>query len=154
MLHHSTPWCWGASLSAGNFRLVARAAAIAALFPCAALAYAPEQAKPASAPSGPEQLELSKDIVVHNWILCATQEAAETLVSAADTSARAAADAMARLQSERSCGRFPKMRVILEMPLVESSPFAEHRIKAYGAQINLGGTWVPAFVIYARQPEE
>lgn len=101
-----------------------------------------------------ERPELSKDIIVRNWMLCATQEAAETLVKAANTSARAAAAAIARLQSERSCGRFPKMRVILEMPLVESSPFAEHRIKAYGAQINLGGQWVPAFVVYARQPEE
>jgi hypothetical protein len=122
--------------------------------PCAASAYAPQYGKPAFAPSGMERPELAKDIIVRNWMLCATQEAAETLVKAANTSARAAAAAIARLQSERSCGRFPKMRVILEMPLVESSPFAEHRIKAYGAQINLGGQWVPAFVVYARQPEE
>lgn len=87
-------------------------------------------------------------------MLCATQQDAETLVQAADMGARAAAAVIARLQSERSCGRFPKMRVILEVPLVESSPFAEHRIKAYGAQINLGGQWVPAFVVYARQPED
>jgi hypothetical protein len=140
-------------LLARDIRLFAGAAAIAAMLPCAASAYAPAQGKPAFAPKI-ERLELSKDIVVRNWMLCATQEAAETLVSAANTSARAAAAAIARLQSERSCGRFPKMRVILETPLVESSPFAEHRIKAYGAQINLGGTWVPAFVIYARQPEE
>lgn len=141
-------------LLAYDFRLFAGAAAIAALLPCAAAAYAPEHAKPAFAPSGLEQLELSKDIIVRNWILCATQAHAEELVLAADKSARAAAAVIAKLQSERSCGRFPKMRVILEAPLVESSPFAAHRIKAYGAQINLGGQWVPAFVIYARQREE
>jgi hypothetical protein len=142
------------ALPARNFRFIAGAAAIAALMPCVASAYAPQYAKPTLAPSGIEQLELSKDIIVRNWMLCATQQDAETLVQAADMGARAAAAVIARLQSERSCGRFPKMRVILEVPLVESSPFAEHRIKAYGAQINLGGQWVPAFVVYARQPED
>jgi hypothetical protein len=141
-------------LLASNFRIIACAAAIAALVPCAASAYAPQYAKPALAPSGIDRLELAKDIIVRNWILCATQQDAEKLVQAADRSSRAAVAAIAMLQSERSCGRFPKMRVILEMPLVESSPFAEHRVKAYGAQINLGGQWVPAFVVYARQPVE
>jgi hypothetical protein len=135
-------------------KLIAGAAAIAALIPAVASAYAPQFVKPSLAPSGLEQLELSKDIIVHNWLLCATQADAERLVQAADKSSRDAAAAIALLQNERSCGRFPKMRVILEVPLVESSPFAEHRIKAYGAQINLGGQWVPAFVVYARQPEE
>ncbi len=139
---------------ARKFRLAASVAAIATLAPYAAAAYAPEHAKPAFAPSGLQQLELSKELIVRNWILCATQAHAEELVLAADKSARAAAAVIARLQSERSCGRFPKMRVILEAPLVESSPFAERRVKAYGAQINLGGQWVPAFVIYARQPDE
>lgn len=139
---------------ARKLRLAAFAAAIATLAPHGASAYAPEFAKPSFAPSGLEQLEYAKDIVVRNWMLCATQESAEELVRAADMSARTAAVVIARLQNERSCGRFPKMRVILEAPLVESSPFSEHRIKAYGAQINLGGQWVPAFVVYARQPDE
>lgn len=135
-----------------RFTTIAGAAALAALSIATAHAAVSENAGADALAATTEQVELDKELVVRNWILCATRAHAEAVVHAADASAREAAEVFARLQGERSCGRFPQMRVILEIPIVESSPFAELRAKAYGAQIRLNGKWVPAFVVNGGPP--
>ena len=137
-----------------HFRIVAGAAALAVMLPSAALAAAPDVAGPAAHPAPAERFELNTEVVVRNWVLCVSQAYAEELVRASDTGVSEAAAAISRLAGDRSCGLFAEMRVILQAPVFESSPFAAHQAKAYAAQIDLGGRWIPAFVVYGSQPRD
>jgi hypothetical protein len=176
------PWCWGASASEGPGRtgdpaalagtrrekrraradevktavgtVLGAATALGVAFAISAAGAATPDGSVQGRGAAPERLELSKEVVVRNWILCISQAHAEEVVRATDGGSGETAAVIARLQEEKACGRFPEMQVILERPVAESSPLASRRARAYGARINLGGEWVPAFVVYADQPRE
>jgi hypothetical protein len=98
------------------------------------------------------QHKLDVEITVHNWILCASQPFAETLVRAREESPDAAAKAFAELTSARSCGRFAEMQVILQKPIYETLLRSGGQANIYGALINISGAWATGYVVYDGVP--
>ena len=92
-------------------------------------------------------------MTVRNWILCASQPFAETLVHAREQSPDAAAKTFADLEAARSCGRFAEMQVILQKPIYEALLHSGGQAKVFGALINISGSWASGYVVYGGVPE-
>lgn len=97
---------------------------------------------------------LNVEITVRNWVLCAAEPFAETLVRARQEGRDAAAKAYADLEQARSCGRLNEMQVILQEPLYDASIGADGHAGVYSALINISGAWAAGFVVYGGLPEE
>jgi hypothetical protein len=97
--------------------------------------------------------ELDVEMTVRNWILCASQPFAETLVHAREKSPDAAAKTFADLEAARSCGRFAEMQVILQKPIYEALLHSGGQAKVFGALINISGSWASGYVVYGGVPE-
>lgn len=106
------------------------------------------------APAATVGHRLGVEMTVHNWVLCAAQPFAETLVRARREGRDAAAKAYADLESARSCGRLAEMQVILQESLYDVSIGASGHAGVYGALINISGTWASGFVVYGGLPAE
>ena len=97
---------------------------------------------------------LNVEMTVHDWILCAAEPFAETLVRARQEGPDAAAKAYAALESARSCGRLAEMQVILQEPRYDASIGADGHAGVYGALVNISGAWASGFVVYGGLPED
>ena len=140
-------------------RLLVAAAIAATVYPALAAA-ATSDALEITAPEvnmvGTPLIEhqLDVEITVRNWILCASQPFAETLVHAREQSPDAAAKTFAELEAARSCGRFAEMQVILQKNLYDALLPAGKQAKIFGALIYISGAWASGYVVYGAIPEK
>ena len=114
-----------------------------------ALAEAPSAAVLSSAPtagSGSTDT-IGKEQMVQNWILCTSEENAESIARARQDGVEPALKVYGDLASAKACGVFPVLRVILEQPLYQS-PEGGHQTRVYRASVNIGTGWPTGFVIY------
>jgi hypothetical protein len=93
------------------------------------------------------------EIVVKNWVLCASAAVAEQLVRAREESVDRAVSAYAKLSQTRACGQFVELRVILRERLyVSATAGADSGV--YGALVNISGDWASGFVVYGGLPTD
>jgi hypothetical protein len=97
---------------------------------------------------------LDTEMTVHNWVLCASQPSAQSLVGAREKGADAAAQAFANLKASKACGQFAEMQVILQEPIYETLIDSGAQAKIYGALVNISGSWASAFVVYGGMPNQ
>jgi len=97
--------------------------------------------------------ELDTEMVVHNWVLCVSQNVAEQLAEAREAGTAEALAAYAGLQHEKKCGRFAELRVILKTPIYKSAAGAGYDARVYGALVRLSDNWASAFVVAGGLPE-
>lgn len=97
---------------------------------------------------------LDVEMTVHNWVLCASQPVAESLVRARQQGRDAAEKAYAQLASARSCGRLAEMQVILQKPVYDAPIDAGGRAGVYSALINVSGEWASGYVVFGGVPED
>jgi hypothetical protein len=142
-----------------NFHRLCRAAAcVALLVSSPAWAAAPDTLEPDAAL--PQSIGLAPtldyaletEMVVHNWVLCVSQPLAEQLVLAREVGVESALLAYAGLASNRSCGQFPELRVILRDPLYATAAGAGYDARVFGALVNLSGDWASAYVVSGGLP--
>lgn len=131
--------------------MLAAAAAIFLSFPALAAIPGDAATNPLAAK---DAYPLNTVQVVHNWVLCVSQAAAESLVHAREESVEAAQKAYAALSAAKSCGQFPKLGVQLRAPLYRSAPGIGIDARAFGALVNIGVGWQQGFVVVGSLPEE
>ncbi|MEX0853184.1 MAG: hypothetical protein WD036_07875 [Bauldia sp.] len=126
-----------------------------------ASAAAPGPAEPAGSPQGLREstvtvidFRLDTEMLVRGWVLCASQAAADAIVSARAGGIAPALKAYDRLREAKSCGRFAELRVILRRPLYQSGSEIDRDVRVFGASVNLGGNWASGFLIYGGVPVE
>jgi hypothetical protein len=142
--------CVAALLVAATTVLPAFAAAPEALDPVS-------QSSDVSAPALGTPLvehQLDTEMTVHNWVLCASQPSAQSLVGARQNGADAAAKAFADLKASKACGQFTEMQVILQKPLYETLVDSGAQAGIYGALVNISGSWASAYVVYGGMPNQ
>lgn len=123
-------------------------AALAALFLTSAGALAAVPADPAPGIVAPAvRYDLDTVLVVHNWVLCVSQQSAESIVRAREESAEAAQKIYADLAAAKSCGLFPKLGVQLHETLYRSPPGLGVDARAFDALVNIGIGWQKGFVV-------
>jgi hypothetical protein len=96
---------------------------------------------------------LNTEMVVHDWVLCTSQESAEELVQAREESDESAWSAYVRLRDAKACGQFPELRVILKKPLYRSPEATGHAGRVFGALVHVAKNWASAFLVYRGLPE-
>lgn len=144
--------CWTLCRAAGAAALIAVSPPVWAAAPDDLDAGVPAPQIDLSAPAIDYALET--EMVVHNWILCVSQPVAEQLVRAREQSVEIARMTYADLASERSCGQFPELRVILRDRVYVSAADAGYDARIFGALVNLSGDWASAFVVSGGLPAE
>lgn len=97
------------------------------------------------APGDAYPLEI--EMVVRNWVVCASAASAEELVNARIRSAEEARRAYTALAGARSCGAFGELRVILQKAVYASSADAGYDTRIFGALINFSGAWAAGFLV-------
>jgi hypothetical protein len=97
------------------------------------------------APGGAYPLEV--EMVVRNWVVCASAVSAEEIVGARVHGAAEARKAYAVLATAKSCGVFGELRVILQKPVYASSADAGYDARIFGALINFSGNWAAGFLV-------
>jgi hypothetical protein len=90
---------------------------------------------------------LDVEMVVRNWVVCASAASAEEIVNARTRSAAEARIAYSALASAKSCGAFSELRVILQKAVYASSDDAGYDARIFGALINFSGSWASGFVV-------
>ena len=100
------------------------------------------------APIGPAPAyALDTVLVVHNWVLCATQPSAEAMARAQEESIEAAEKAYQELARAKTCGRLAKLDVLLHKqlyPVVQ----VEQATRVFAAEVNFGKVgWQKAFLV-------
>jgi hypothetical protein len=92
---------------------------------------------------------LDQEIVVSDWILCASRTVAERLLRAFDAGMEEAVATLDELGAAKSCGRLPQLRVILRERLdVPNSGDAA----GYDALIGVADGWAAGFVVNGQLP--
>jgi hypothetical protein len=109
---------------------------------------------PATAPAMPSaEFKLDTVLIVHNWVLCVSQPSAEAIARARVESAAAADKVYADLATAKSCGKFPKLGVMLQKQLFPQIGQAADPVRVFSAQVNIGVGWQNAFVVSSDVPE-
>jgi hypothetical protein len=127
----------------------------AALFSAPAFAAAPVALDdPTTAPAMPSaQFKLDTVLIVHNWVLCVSQPSAEAIARARVESIAQADKVYADLATAKSCGKFPKLGVLLQKQLFPQIGQAADLVRVFAAQVNIGVGWQNAFVVSSDIPE-
>jgi hypothetical protein len=127
--------------------------------PLAAFAAAPdtfdEVADPPKVAPGlivPLEYRLGTEMVVRDWVLCASQTFAETLAKARAAGVEAALAAYDNLKASKSCGQFSQLTVVLHKSLYTS--MAEDNAQVFSAAVNIAGQWANAFLVEGGLPVE
>jgi hypothetical protein len=102
----------------------------------------------ARAITAPDADLFNKEMTVQNWILCTTQEHAESIAKARAQGIEPALKVYDALKGSKLCGLFPSMRVILRASLYQSPAEVKHATRVYRASVNLGTEWPTGFVVY------
>lgn len=119
----------------------------AAMLATSVFAAAPDDLDPEPAAAPATDFALDTVQIVHGWVLCVTSESAESLARARDDGADAAAKAYTDLAAAKTCGRFPKLGVMLKVPLYRSAPDRDYDTRVFQALVNIGAGWQSAFVV-------
>ncbi len=107
----------------------------------------PADAAPTARPAI-HDYELGTELTVENWILCTTQEYAESIARARATGVEPALKVYGDLRDTKSCGLFPQLHVILKEALYQSGPDIVHDTRVYSASVSIGPDWPTGFVVY------
>jgi hypothetical protein len=91
--------------------------------------------------------KLDVEMIVQNWVLCASQPSAEEIAQARVKSAAEAQKAYAQLKAAKSCGQFPELRVILQQPVYSSAPDSGYDVRVFGGLVKFSGAWASGFLI-------
>jgi hypothetical protein len=110
-------------------------------------AAAPNLLDPDPKPAASFEYVLDTVLVVHNWVLCVSQPEAESIARAREQSATAAEKVYAELAAAKSCGRFAKLGVMLQVSLYRSTPGSDYDARVFAALVNVGAGWQSAFVV-------
>ena len=111
---------------------------------------------PAAAPAAARPLlihQLDTEMVVHDWVLCISEDFAEQLARARAVSVERANAAYAGLRENRSCGQFAELLLILRKRLYSSPVESGHDARVFAAEIRLADDWASAYVVYGGLPE-
>ena len=139
-----------------------RAAAVVAACAVPALAFAaapvgiePELPAAEAAAAAPVVLyELDTEMVVHDWVLCASQAFAEQLARAREESAEKAWAAYAELKDARSCGQFAELRVILQERLYASTAESGHGARVFAGLVSFSDSWASVYLVSGGLPQD
>jgi len=91
--------------------------------------------------------QFGKEMTVQNWILCTTQANAESIAKARADGVEPALKVYGDLKTNKACGLFPTLKVILRQSLYDSVPGKGHQTHVYRASVNLGTEWPTGFVV-------
>jgi hypothetical protein len=91
---------------------------------------------------------LGTEMVVHDWVLCVSQDSAESIAKARSKGMAEALAAYADLKAAKTCGQFPELHVILRQAVYQSDPQIDHMAGVFAASVNIGGGWPDGFVVY------
>lgn len=138
--------------------LKAGAAALvgAVLMPLSAFAAAPADGGGAAVSAealgmiAPVDVRLGTPLVVRNWVLCVSEDVAETLAKARGAGVAQALAAYSDLKAAKSCGQFARLTVVLTKALYAST--AADDAQVFSASVNLSGHWASAFVVKGGLP--
>ena len=136
--------CHAALLAASIFTVVPA-------FAAAPDALDPDPATPTTMPSA--QFKLDTVLIVHNWVLCVSQPSAEAIARARLESIAQADKVYADLATAKSCGKFPKLGVLLQKQLYPQIGQPADLVRVFAAQVNIGVGWQDAFVVSSDTPE-
>lgn len=118
----------------------------AASLPAAVFAAAPDLIDP-DPQAAPATYQLDTVLIVHDWILCVSEESAQSLASAREEGSEAAASMYAELAAAKTCGRFQKLGVMLKQPLYRSAASTGYDARVFAALVNVGVGWQSAYVV-------
>ena len=130
------------------------AASIFAMAPAFAAAPDALEPDPTTATAMPSaQFKLDTVLIVHNWVLCISQPSAEAIARARLESIAQADKVYADLATAKSCGKCPKLGVLLQKQLYPQIGQAADLVRVFAAQVNIGVGWQDAFVVSSDTPE-
>ena len=98
-----------------------------------------------NAPTGSYPLDV--EMVVQNWVLCASLPSAEEIVAARAKSAGEARRVLGALSATKSCGSFAELRVILQKPVYASAPEAGYDARVFGGLVSFSGNWAAGYLV-------
>ena len=139
------------ALIACKAALLAAAILAAPAFAAAPAALDPDPTTPTAMPSA--EFKLDTVLIVHNWVLCVSQPSAEAIARARVESIAQAEKVYADLATAKSCGKFPKLGVLLQKQLYPQIGQAADLVRVFSAQVNIGVGWQNAFVVSSDVPE-
>jgi hypothetical protein len=139
------------ALGAGKAALLAATIFSAPAFAAAPAALDPDPTTPTAMPSA--EFKLDTVLIVHNWVLCVSQPSAEAIARARVESIAQAEKVYADLATAKSCGKFPKLGVLLQKQLFPQIGQAADLVRVFAAQVNIGVGWQNAYVVSSDVPE-
>jgi hypothetical protein len=96
-------------------------------------------------PSGDYPLDV--ELVVQNWVLCASLPSAEEIVTARAKGAGEARKVFVALSAAKSCGTFAELRVILQKAVYSSAPEAGYDARVFGGLVSFSGNWAAGYLV-------
>ena len=90
---------------------------------------------------------LDVEMVVQDWVVCASLPSAEQIVNARVHGAAEARKTYAELQAAKTCGAFGELKVILQKPIYASAVGAGYDARVFGALINFSGSWAAGYLV-------
>jgi hypothetical protein len=100
-----------------------------------------------NAPSTSGDYPLDVELVVQNWVLCASLPSAEEIVAARAKGAGEARKVFVALSAAKSCGTFAQLRVILQKPVYASAPEAGYDARVFGGLVSFSGNWAAGYLV-------
>ncbi len=97
--------------------------------------------------SAVDPYRLETEMTVKNWVLCISENEAETLVKARQEGPGKGDEAYAALRAHKACGQFPELRVILQQPVYEPAPDAPYQARIFGALVKFSDQWARGYVV-------
>lgn len=98
-----------------------------------------------NAPTGNYPLDV--ELVVQNWVLCASLPSAEEIVAARARGAGEARKVFVALNATKSCGSFAELRVILQKAVYASAPEAGYDARVFGGLVSFSGSWAAGYLV-------
>ena len=93
--------------------------------------------------------QLDTEMIVQNWVVCASRPSAEEIVQARAKSAADAQKTYAQLKAAKSCGLFRELRVILRQPVYASAPDAGYDARVFGGLVKFSDAWAAGYLVYS-----
>jgi hypothetical protein len=106
-----------------------------------------DSVKGATVIAGTDPYKLETEMTVRNWVLCVSQDGAESLVKAHQAGPEQAKATYASLAAGKACGAFPELRVILEQPVYQPAPSDHYQGRIFDALIKFSDQWAKGYVV-------
>jgi hypothetical protein len=98
-----------------------------------------------NAPTGDYPFDV--EMIVQNWVLCASLPSAEEIVAARAKSAVEARKVFGALSAAKSCGSFTELKVILQKAVYASAPEAGYDARVFGGLVSFSGNWAAGYLV-------